>query len=155
LRRKLVRRLACHGSILSGVGASGKPGAVQLQGTGFSGAIITAHQARPDSRRAHRARARDRRNLSPLFRRPGGIEVLAYDYVEAFAEKFRALAERTRPRDPYDVVNLSEHRRTPRAATLRRRAAHSRASNCRSLPRVVGLARWISQRWRPVQRSLV
>lgn len=37
---------------------------------------------------------------------PEGIEVLAYDYVEAFAEKFRALAERTRPRDLYDVVNL-------------------------------------------------
>lgn len=36
----------------------------------------------------------------------GGIEVLAYDYVEAFAEKFRALSERTRPRDLYDVVNL-------------------------------------------------
>jgi predicted nucleotidyltransferase component of viral defense system len=36
----------------------------------------------------------------------GGIEVLAYDYMEAFAEKFRALAERTRPRDLYDVVNL-------------------------------------------------
>jgi predicted nucleotidyltransferase component of viral defense system len=35
-----------------------------------------------------------------------GIEVLAYDYVEAFAEKFRALAERTRPRDLYDIVNL-------------------------------------------------
>lgn len=35
-----------------------------------------------------------------------GVEVLAYDYVEAFAEKFRALAERTRPRDLYDVVNL-------------------------------------------------
>ncbi len=34
------------------------------------------------------------------------IEVLAYDYIEAFAEKFRALAERTRPRDLYDVVNL-------------------------------------------------
>jgi hypothetical protein len=32
--------------------------------------------------------------------------LLAYDYVEAFAEKFRALAERTRPRDLYDVVNL-------------------------------------------------
>ena len=32
--------------------------------------------------------------------------MLAYDYVEAFAEKFRALAERTRPRDLYDVVNL-------------------------------------------------
>ena len=35
-----------------------------------------------------------------------GINVVAYDYVEAFAEKFRALAERTRPRDLYDVVNL-------------------------------------------------
>jgi hypothetical protein len=28
---KLVRRLACHGSILSGVGASGKPGAVHSE----------------------------------------------------------------------------------------------------------------------------
>jgi predicted nucleotidyltransferase component of viral defense system len=35
-----------------------------------------------------------------------GIEVLAHDYVEAFAEKFRALAERTRPRDLYDVIHL-------------------------------------------------
>lgn len=46
-----------------------------------------------------------------------GIEVLAYDYVEAFAEKFRALAERTRPRDLYDVVNLyrnTEARPEPR-----------------------------------------
>ena len=32
--------------------------------------------------------------------------VLAYDYIEAFAEKFRALSERARPRDLYDVVNL-------------------------------------------------
>lgn len=38
-----------------------------------------------------------------------GIHVLAYDYVEAFAEKFRALAERTRPRDLYDVVSLFRH----------------------------------------------
>jgi hypothetical protein len=29
LGRKLVRRLACHGSTFSGVGASGKPGMVQ------------------------------------------------------------------------------------------------------------------------------
>lgn len=35
-----------------------------------------------------------------------GIEVLAYAYEEAFGEKIRALAERTRPRDLYDVVNL-------------------------------------------------
>jgi len=36
----------------------------------------------------------------------GGIHVLAYAYEEAFAEKVRALAERARPRDLYDVINL-------------------------------------------------
>ncbi len=35
-----------------------------------------------------------------------GIHVTAYAYEEVFAEKVRALAERTRPRDLYDVVNL-------------------------------------------------
>ncbi|WP_133624760.1 nucleotidyl transferase AbiEii/AbiGii toxin family protein [Phyllobacterium brassicacearum] len=29
------------------------------------------------------------------------IEVLAYDYIEAFAEKFRALAERIRPHSQF------------------------------------------------------
>jgi predicted nucleotidyltransferase component of viral defense system len=36
----------------------------------------------------------------------GDITVLAYAYEEAFGEKVRALAERTRPRDLYDVINL-------------------------------------------------
>jgi len=35
-----------------------------------------------------------------------GINALCYVYEEVFDEKFRALAERTRPRDLYDVVNL-------------------------------------------------
>ena len=35
-----------------------------------------------------------------------GIHVSAYAYEEAFGEKVRALAERARPRDLYDVVNL-------------------------------------------------
>jgi hypothetical protein len=35
-----------------------------------------------------------------------GIAVLTYAYEEAFGEKVRALAERTRPRDLYDVINL-------------------------------------------------
>lgn len=35
-----------------------------------------------------------------------GMDVLAYAYEELFGEKVRALAERTRPRDLYDVVNL-------------------------------------------------
>ena len=35
-----------------------------------------------------------------------GIYVLSYAYEEAFAEKVRALVERTLPRDLYDVINL-------------------------------------------------
>lgn len=36
----------------------------------------------------------------------GGFTARAYAYEEVFAEKTRALAERTRPRDLYDVINL-------------------------------------------------
>lgn len=39
----------------------------------------------------------------------GGIEVLSYCFEEVFAEKLRALAERERPRDLYDVVHLHRH----------------------------------------------
>lgn len=35
-----------------------------------------------------------------------GIHVLSYSFEEVFAEKIRALAERQRPRDLYDVVHL-------------------------------------------------
>jgi len=35
-----------------------------------------------------------------------GIHILCYNYAEVFAEKTRALAERTRPRDLYDVINF-------------------------------------------------
>ncbi len=49
----------------------------------------------------------------------GGITIRSYAYEEAFGEKIRALAERGRPRDLYDVINLfrnSEAR--PPAAVL-------------------------------------
>ena len=36
----------------------------------------------------------------------GGITVRCYAYEEAFGEKTRALGERARPRDLYDVINL-------------------------------------------------
>jgi len=36
----------------------------------------------------------------------GGIHVLSYSFEEVFAEKMRALTERQRPRDLYDVVHL-------------------------------------------------
>jgi len=35
-----------------------------------------------------------------------GISIQAYSYAEVFAEKIRALKERTRPRDLYDVINF-------------------------------------------------
>ena len=39
----------------------------------------------------------------------GGIHARCYSYEEVFAEKVRALAERARPRDLYDVINLFRH----------------------------------------------
>jgi predicted nucleotidyltransferase component of viral defense system len=43
----------------------------------------------------------------PYTDRPeAGIFARCYSYEEVFAEKVRALAERTRPRDLYDVINL-------------------------------------------------
>ena len=43
----------------------------------------------------------------PYSDMPGeGLKALCYSYEEVFGEKVRALGERTRPRDLYDVVNL-------------------------------------------------
>jgi predicted nucleotidyltransferase component of viral defense system len=38
-----------------------------------------------------------------------GMRARCYSYEEVFAEKVRALAERARPRDLYDVINLLRH----------------------------------------------
>ncbi len=57
----------------------------------------------------------------PYTDRPeGGIWANCYAYEEAFGEKLRALGERTRPRDLYDVVNLYRHTESrPTASVLR------------------------------------
>jgi len=49
-----------------------------------------------------------------------GIQVRCYCFEELFAEKIRALAERERPRDLYDVVHLYRHDelKTDRAAVF-------------------------------------
>ncbi|MCY3624689.1 MAG: nucleotidyl transferase AbiEii/AbiGii toxin family protein [Candidatus Dadabacteria bacterium] len=47
-----------------------------------------------------------------------GIQVLAYAYEEVFAEKIRALAERTRPRDLYDVINLFRNTKSRPSASV-------------------------------------
>lgn len=55
----------------------------------------------------------------PYSDRPeGGTWANCYAYEEAFAEKLRALGERTRPRDLYDVVNLYRHNDTRPTATV-------------------------------------
>ncbi|HEV8486786.1 MAG TPA: nucleotidyl transferase AbiEii/AbiGii toxin family protein [Blastocatellia bacterium] len=52
----------------------------------------------------------EREVFHPYSDRPDdGIQINCYAYEEAFAEKVRALGERTRPRDLYDVVNLYRH----------------------------------------------
>ena len=57
----------------------------------------------------------------PYTDRPdSGLWANCYAYEEAFGEKLRALGERTRPRDLYDVVNLYRHTDSrPTAAVLR------------------------------------
>lgn len=57
----------------------------------------------------------------PYTDRPDtGLWINAYAYEEAFAEKVRALGERTRPRDLYDVINLHRHGDSrPSSAVLR------------------------------------
>ena len=48
-----------------------------------------------------------------------GISVRCYAYEEAFAEKVRALGERARPRDLYDVINLFRNTEArPQSAVL-------------------------------------
>jgi len=57
----------------------------------------------------------------PYSDRPvAGIRSQCYAYEEAFAEKVRALGERTRPRDLYDVVNLYRHGDSRPAASVLR-----------------------------------
>jgi predicted nucleotidyltransferase component of viral defense system len=48
----------------------------------------------------------------------GGIVARCYSYEEVFAEKLRALGERARPRDLYDVVNLFRQDEFRPAATV-------------------------------------
>ena len=55
----------------------------------------------------------------PYTDRPeDGLWINSYSYEEAFGEKIRALGERTRPRDLYDVVNLFRHGDTRPSASV-------------------------------------
>ncbi|MEW6715460.1 MAG: nucleotidyl transferase AbiEii/AbiGii toxin family protein, partial [Nitrospirota bacterium] len=61
----------------------------------------------------------DREVFHPYSDTPeGGIHVPCYCFEEVFAEKIRALGERLRPRDLYDVVHLYRHDSTRRDREL-------------------------------------
>lgn len=58
----------------------------------------------------------------------GGIQIQAYCFEELFAEKIRALAERLKPRDLYDVIHLhrhdsTKHRRNIILSTLKKKCS--------------------------------
>lgn len=48
-----------------------------------------------------------------------GFYIGCYDYPELFGEKVRALGERGRPRDLYDVINLYQNDQLPSASIIR------------------------------------
>lgn len=77
----------------------------------------------------------------PYTDRPeDGFWINAYAYEEAFGEKVRALGERTRPRDLYDVVNLYRHGDSrPPASVLRDVLTQKCAYKGISLPSVASL----------------
>ena len=62
-----------------------------------------------------------------------GLKALCYSYEEVFGEKVRALGERTRPRDLYDVVNLFHNGEFAAAAATIRRIVQAKC-NFKKIP---------------------
>jgi predicted nucleotidyltransferase component of viral defense system len=84
----------------------------------------------------------EREVFHPYTDRPEeGLWANSYAYDEAFAEKLRALGERTRPRDLYDVVNLYRHDDTrPSPSVLRNVLEQKCAYKAIPVPTVESLA---------------
>lgn len=84
-----------------------------------------------------------------------GISVLCYVYEEAFAEKVRALGERARPRDLYDVVSLyrkieSRPEPTKLLELVKRKCAH-RALPIPTLDVLASHREDLEGSWQPMQ----
>ena len=63
-----------------------------------------------------------------------GIHARCYAYEEVFGEKIRALAERARPRDLYDVINLFRNEDFSVAAVVIREVVRSSSANSSASP---------------------
>lgn len=85
--------------------------------------------------------------LSPVFHPysdapEDGIAIHSYPYAEAFAEKVRALAERARPRDLYDVIHLFRNGDAmPASAVLHEALRQKCAHKGMAMPTLADLAR--------------
>jgi predicted nucleotidyltransferase component of viral defense system len=84
----------------------------------------------------------DRPVLHPYSDAPAaGIMARCYSYEEVFAEKVRALGERARPRDLYDVINLFRHDEFhPAAAVIHDVLSRKCAFKGVAIPTFAGLA---------------
>ena len=83
-----------------------------------------------------------------------GISVLCYSYEEAFAKKIRALGERARPRDLYDVINLYRNNEAlPHPSVLLSVLEQKCAHRDLSTPTIQGLKRFmidLDSSWQPI-----
>ena len=82
-----------------------------------------------------------------------GIKATCYDYPEVFAEKVRALGERGRPRDLYDVINLFRNERQPAAAVIGDVLAQKCAYKSIAVPRLADIQEYrstLDTNWAPM-----
>ncbi len=71
---------------------------------------------------------------------PAPAKIRCYSFEEVFAEKIRAMGERCRPRDLYDIINLFRRRDLRSAAGLVREVLHEKcASKGVSVPTMAAL----------------
>lgn len=85
---------------------------------------------------------------------PGdGIHVNCYSYPEVFGEKVRALGERGRPRDLYDVINLYRNDQLPAPAIINDVLAQKCAYKEIEKPRLADMDNYreaLIQNWEPM-----
>ena len=85
---------------------------------------------------------------------PGNsIHVNCYSYPEVFGEKVRALGERGRPRDLYDVINLYRNDQLPAPAIIDDLLAQKCAYKEIEKPKLADMGRYraaLTQNWEPM-----
>lgn len=82
-----------------------------------------------------------------------GIFIDSYDYPEVFGEKVRALGERGRPRDLYDVINLFRNDNLPAPAVLQDILSQKCDYKGISIPDLDGMEIYrdeMAQNWEPM-----